>query len=55
MYSNSSGSNSLNLILEALVPLAALATVIVQTATSSTKYSSLSLVISTERSTIGIG
>ena len=39
----------------ALVPLPALDTVIVQTAVSPTKYSSLSLVISTDKSTIGTG
>ena len=55
MNSNSLGSNSLNLIFEALVALAAFETVIVQTATSSTKYSTLSLVMLTEISTSGIG
>ena len=55
MNSNSLGINSLNLIFEAFVPLAAFETVIVQTATSSTKYSTLSLVMLTDKSTIGIG
>ena len=40
---------------EALVPFAAFETVIVKTARSSTKYSSLSLVMLTDKSTSGIG
>jgi len=42
-------------MLVALVPFPAFDTVMVQIAMSSTKYSSLSLVMFTEMSTIGIG
>ena len=55
MISNSSGISSLKTIPVAFVPLGAFETVIVQTAVSSTKYSSLSVVILTDKSTIGIG
>ena len=51
----SDGNKSFKVTLVALVPLPAFETTIVQTATSSTKYSSLSLVILTEISTIGTG
>ena len=54
MYSNSFGISSVKLTLVAFVPFAAFVTVIVQMATSSTKYSSLSLVMFTAKSTIGI-
>ena len=49
------GKRSFNVMLVALVPFPAFDTVMVQIAMSSTKYSSLSLVMFTEMSTIGIG
>ena len=53
--SNSDGNKSFKLTLVALVPLPALDTVTVQIAISSTKYSSLSLVILTDTSVNAIG
>ena len=49
------GNKSFKLIFVAFVPFPAFDTVMVQIAMSSTKYSSLSLVMFTEMSTIGIG
>ena len=55
MYSNSFGIKSVKLTKVASVPFPALETVIVNIAISSTKYSVLSLVLLTDKSTIGTG
>ena len=55
MYSNSFGIKSVKLTKVAVVPFPALETVIVNFAMSSTKYSVLSLVLTTDKSTIGFG